>query len=313
MRVGIVGTGGIGGLIGGFLAKHGIDVALLARGAHLEALRQRGLRFEGQVDTFSVDTFSASDQGSELGACDVLFVAVKTFHLDSAIPHIRAMMGKNTVVVPLLNGVIVWDFLAGKLGGDLLVGGSIYVNSWVASPGVIKQIGSLVRLVMGERSGGTSPRLHAINDLLISAGIAGELEPNIVQRSWYKFLGFEPMALVGALSRSTIGAFRQEEGTRSLLIALMEEVATIAKRKGVDLGDDAIKRRMDIIDGLAYEATISMQRDLMSGRISEFMEQSVELLSMAKSLGVATPVHDICVPLLQMQETAARASREKAR
>ncbi len=309
MRIGIVGTGGVGGLIAAFLAKNGIDVALLARGAHLDALRSRGLRFEGALGEFSVHNVPASDRGSELGICDVIFVAVKTFHLEETMPHLRAMVGPDTVVVPLLNGIVADEILAAELGEQNVVGGSIYVNSWADAPGVIKQIGSLVRLVMGERRGGISPRLHLLKDLLVSAGISGELEADIVKRNWEKFLGFEPMAVVGALSRSSIGTFRAQAGTRAVLMALMEEVAAIGRRKGVALGEDAVERRMAIIDGLAHEATISMQRDIMSGRPSEFMEQSVGLVSLAKSLAVETPLHDICVPILLLQEQAARARR----
>ncbi len=313
MRVGIAGTGGVGGILGGFLARAGAEVALLARGAHRDALRERGLRFEGTLGDFSVDDFDVSDNGSELGGCDVVFVSGKTFHLGELIPHLRAMVHDKTVVVPLQNGISTWDVLGRELREEQVVGGIIYVNSWVDSPGVIKQIGSFVRVVMGEREGGSSKRLERIRDLLVAAKVSVELEKNILRRNWEKFLGFEPMALVGALSRSAIGTFRADAGARAVLLALMEEVAAIAKRKGVSLPEDAVARRMEIIDSLAHEATISMQRDIMSGRRSEFMEQSVELLSLAQSLGLETPAHDICVPLLLVQENAARASRADAR
>jgi 2-dehydropantoate 2-reductase len=238
-----------------------------------------------------------------------VFVAVKTWQLERTLAELRPMVGEGTVVVPLQNGIGAWDLLARELGDPAVVGGIIFVNSWVDAPGVIKQLGPSVRVVMGERGGGVSPRLRAIGDLLGRAGITVELEPDIGKRNWEKFLGFEPMALVGALSRSTIGTFRADLGTRGVLVALMREVAAIGRRKGVDLGEDAVERRLAIIDGLAQEATISMQRDLMSGRPSEFMEQSVGLLSLAKELGVETPVHDLCVPLLRLQEMAARSAR----
>ena len=306
MRVGIAGIGGVGGLLGGFLARAGADLALLARGAHRDALRDRGLRFEGTLGEFTVDNFRVSEEGNELGACDVVFVSVKTFHLDDLIPHLRAMVHKDSVIIPVLNGIVAWDILGREIGERQVVGGIIYVNSWVDSPGVIKQIGPFVRLVLGERDGGVSERLKRIHDLLTNANITVELETDILRRNWEKFLGFEPMALVGALSRSSIGAFRADPGTRAVLLALMEEVALIGRRKGVSLRDDAIERRIEIIDNLAHDATISMQRDLMSGKPSEYMEQSVELLSLARSLGVETPIHDICVPLLLMQENVAR-------
>jgi 2-dehydropantoate 2-reductase len=224
------------------------------------------------------------------------------------------MVGGGTVVVPLLNGIGAWDVLARELGAQAVAGGLIFVNSWVDAPGVIKQLGPLARVVLGELGGGggghgASPRLSAIAELLGPAGVTVEVSPTVLERSWEKFLGFEPMALVGALSRSTIGTFRADPDTRGVLAALMREVAAIGRAYGVVLPDDAIERRLAIIDGLSPDATISMQRDLMSGRPSELMEQSVELLALARRLGVATPVHDLCVPLLRLQEHAARRSQ----
>jgi len=307
VRVGIVGIGGVGGALAALLGRQGTELALLARGAHLDALRTHGLCFTGTLGELTVTGFAASDRGSELGTCDVVFVAVKTFQLAAALPHLRAMVGEGTVVVPLLNGIGSWDLLASEIGERNVVGGIVLVNSWVEKPGLIRQLGPFVRVILGERAGGVSQRLRAINDVLLAAGITSELDEHVLVRNWQKFLGFEPMALVGALSRSSIGTFRSDEATRALLLALMNEVIAIGLAQGVTLPDDAIAQRMVIIDGLAHEATISMQRDLMAGRPSEFIEQSVNLLALARSLGVATPIHDVCVPLLRLQEQAARA------
>jgi 2-dehydropantoate 2-reductase len=297
----------VGGLLGAFLARRGVDVALVARGAHLEALRARGLRFDGELASFAVAQLAASDRGSDLGVCDVVLVAVKTWQLDDAIAEARPLVGPQTVVVPLQNGIGAWDRLARELGDEAVVGGIIFVNSWVESPGVIRQLGSLARVVLGERAGGVSPRLAAIQALFAGTGIAVDLEPEVLRVNWEKFLGFEPMAVVGALSRSSIGTFRADAAARGVLVALMEEVAAIGRRRGVSLATDAVARRLAIIDSLAVDATISMQRDLMAGRPSELLEQSVGLLALAAELGVPTPVHDTCVPLLVLQERAARA------
>lgn len=306
MKLGIIGTGGVGGLLGGLLARQGAEVALLARGAHARALRERGLHVQGTIGEITVTPAAVAERGDELGPCDVVFVAVKTWQLGGVLADARAMMREGTVVVPLQNGVTTWDRLAGELGDGAVVGGIIFVNSWVAAPGVIRQLGTLVRVVMGERTGGTSARLTAIRDLLVRAGVAVELATDVVRSSWEKFLGFEPMAVVGALSRGSIGTFRADAAARGVLVALMDEVAAIGRAKGVALPADTVPRRLAIIDGLAHDATISMQRDLMAGRPSEFMEQSVGLLALARSLGVATPVHDVCVPLLALQEASAR-------
>jgi len=311
MKIGIVGTGGVGGLLGALLARRGSEVALLARGEHGRAIRERGLHFAGTLGEFTVTNVVCAERGTDIGPCDVVFVAVKTCQLEGVLPEVRAMVREDTVVVPLQNGITAWARIADAIGARFVVGGIIFVNSWVDAPGVIRQLGTLARVVLGERGGGTSHRLAAIARLLVHAGLEAEVHDDVQRTNWEKFLGFEPMAVVGALSRSSIGTFRAAPDARGVLVALMNEVAEIARRRGVALPDDAVARRLAIIDGLAHDATISMQRDLMAGRPSEFMEQSVGLLQIARGLDVATPVHDICVPLLQLQEQAARAGKER--
>lgn len=339
MKIGILGAGGVGGLLAALLARYAetkpanastssddaLQLAVLARGAHLEAIRARGLRLSGTLGDFTAHRLTVAERGADLGRCDAVFVAVKTFHLPALLPELAAMVGPETVVVPLLNGVFAAEQLAAQLadhGAPFVAGGIIYCNAWLDSPGVIRQLGPQVRIVVGARAPAASPpsrssddrpsddpRLRALAslcDLLRAAGVTCEHVPDVEVKSWEKFLGFEPMALVGALSRSSIGTFRAEPSTRRVLLTLMEEVAQIGRRRGVPLAEDAASRRVALIDGLAPDATISLQRDLMGGRVSELMEQSVHLVLLARSLGVATPAHDLCVPLLLLQERAAR-------
>lgn len=310
MKIAIAGAGGVGGAVAALLARSGAHVSLLARGAHGQALRTRGLRLRGVPPSpfgdFTTQLAAVSDRGAELPPADFLLVATKTFHLPAVVPELRAMLGPRTVVVPLLNGVTAPDLLAAALGPERVAAGIIYINSWIAEPGVIAQLGTTARLVAGEREGGDPARLAPLCQALTAAGLAAEAVDDLPLRSWEKFLGFEPMAVVGALSRSPIGTFRAEPSTRQLLIGLMEEVAALARRRGVALAADAVPRRLAIIDGLAPDATISLQRDLMAGRRSELEEQSCALLAMADQLAVAAPLHRTLVPLLQLQERAAR-------
>lgn len=312
MKIAIAGAGGVGGALAALLARSGAHVSLLARGAHGQLLRTRGLRFvsrpSGPLGDFTASLAAVSDRGDELGPADFLLVAVKTFQLPAALPHLRAMTGPRTVVVPLCNGVAAPSQLAAELGAERVAAGIIYVNSWIAEPGVIAQLGPAARVVLGERDGGEATRLAPLARALTAAGLTAELAADLPVRSWEKFLGFEPMAVVGALARSPIGTFRAEPATRSLLVALMEEVAALGRRRGVPLAPDAVTRRLAIIDGLAPDATISLQRDLMAGRVSELEEQSAALLELGRALEVPLPMHAITVPLLQLQERAARAA-----
>lgn len=355
MKIGILGAGGVGGLLAALLARHAetsdspstassdddaplgmttrsahvataaddaprpaaLQLCVLARGAHAEAIRAHGLRLSGTLGDFTTTRLTVADRGEELGLCDVVFVAVKTFHLAALLPELTAMVGPDTLVVPLLNGVFAAEHLETQLadhGAPPVAGGIIYCNAWLDAPGVIRQLGPLVRVVVGARQPTDDLRLHSLDalcDLLRAAGVTCERVPDVEVKSWEKFLGFEPMALVGALSRSPIGTFRAEPSTRRILLTLMEEVAQIGRKRGVPLAEDAVERRVALIDGLAPDATISLQRDLMSARVSELMEQSVHLVLLARSLGVATPAHDLCVPLLLLQERAARAQTEQ--
>ncbi|MEY4583111.1 MAG: hypothetical protein RL701_7814, partial [Pseudomonadota bacterium] len=201
MRIAVVGAGGVGGLIGGLLAHSGSDVAFVARGRQLEALRTHGLRVESPRGQFHVPKVSVSADPSELGTADVLLVAVKSWQVAEIAPSLARLLSPSGFAVPLENGVEAADALAAVLGPERVVGGLCALLAWIEAPGFIKHHGPALRVVMGERTGGSSPRLEALATQLRAAQVDVELSENIAAASWEKFLFIASWGGVAAAAR----------------------------------------------------------------------------------------------------------------
>jgi 2-dehydropantoate 2-reductase len=306
MRIVVVGAGGVGGLIGGLLAKSGADVAFVARGRQLEALRTRGLRVEGPRGTFTLSQVSASDDPSQLTAADVVLVAVKSWQVEEIAPRLRPLLAHDGYVVPLENGVEAADTLAAALGEERVAGGLCAMFAWLEEPGVVKHAGAVVRVVLGERRMGSSPRLGRLAAQLTAANVDVELTPDIDAATWEKFLFIASFGAVAAITRAPAGVVRALPETRQLLVSAMEEVATLARARGVRLRQDAVARALDMVEALAPETTASMQRDIMAERPSELLDQSGAIVRMAAAARVPAPVHGFLLAGLLPQERAAR-------
>lgn len=306
MRIVVVGAGGVGGLIGGLLAKSGVDVAFVARGKNLEALRAHGLRVEGPRGTFTLDNVSVSDDPAQLMAADVVLVAVKAWQVAELAPTLRPLLAQGGYVVPLENGVEAAESLVAALGEERVAGGLCAMFAWLDSPGVIKHAGAVVRVVLGERRGAVSPRLERLAAQLTAANVDVEVTPDIDAAMWEKFLFISSFGAVAAVTRAPAGVVRTLPETRQLLIAAMEEVAALARARGVRLREDAVARALGMVDALMPDTTASMQRDIMAGRPSELLDQSGAIVRMAAAARVPAPAHGFLLASLLPQERAAR-------
>lgn len=305
MRVVIVGAGGVGGLLGGLLARSGTEVALLARGGHLEAIRRNGLVVESPLGSFAVRV-QAADDAAALGRADAVLVAVKTWQVAEAAPALRPLLEGGTVVVPLENGVEASDTLAGELGEGSVGNGVIAVISSVAAPGAIRHLGFPPRMTVGERRRGPSERLERLCQELKRAGVEAKVADDIQVPLWQKFIFIDPFGSVAAATRSTAGELRAVPETRALLAAAMREVEALARARGVALPADAVDQALATVDSFPAEATASMQRDIMGGRRSELLEQTGSVVRLGRAAGVPTPVHEVLLACLLPQEGRAR-------
>lgn len=307
MRFIMIGAGGVGGLIGGLLQRSGQEVAFLARGRQLEALRQGGLHVESPRATFHLQQVEASDDPAELPPGDVVLVATKGWQVPEVAPRLARLLRPDGLAVPLENGVEAAGHLAAALGEARVAGGLCFLLSRLEAPGRILHQGVALKVTVGERGGGSSsPRLEALCAALRAAQVDAELAPDIDVALWNKLLFIEPFGAVGATTRVPAGTFRARRESRELLVSAMDEVATLARARGVRLPADAVAVALQTLDRLPAEATASMQRDIMAGRPSELGDQTGAVLRLARDTGLAVPVHAFLWAALLPQEDAAR-------
>lgn len=309
MRIAIVGAGGVGGLLGGLLARAGEEVLVVARGAHLDAIRAEGIRVESPLGTFVQPVREAWADPAALGPADVVLVAVKAWQVADLARSLAPLVEQGGVVVPLQNGVEAADRLAAALGEERVAGGMVAVLAWITGPGAVKHQGGPPRITVGERgalAGKPTPRLEALAEALRRAGMMATVSTDIVRATWEKFLLIEPWGAVASVSRAPLGVVRGVPETRALLKQAMEELAAVGRARGAALPRDAAALTLEVLDAFPAEGTASMQRDLGAGRPSELDDQVGAVVRLARAAGVAVPVHEVLLAALRPQEAAAR-------
>jgi 2-dehydropantoate 2-reductase len=314
MRIAIVGAGGVGGLLAGLLARAGEEVAVVARGKQLEAIRAGGVRVDSPLGRFSQRVAAAEQDPAALGPADAVLVAVKAWQVAEVAPSLAPLVAGGGVAVPFQNGVEAADRLAAALGADRVAGGVISVIAWIDQPGAVRHVGGAPRVTLGERgprAGQASPRLDALAAALVRAGADARVVEDVERASWEKLLLVEPWGAMGAATRAPVGVLRTVPETRALYVSAMEEVTAVARARGVALPADAVARTLAILDGAPAEGTVSMQRDIGAGRPSELDDQTGAVLRFARAAGVATPVHAALYAALLPQEAAARGRIER--
>lgn len=313
MKIAIFGVGGVGGFFGGKLAQADHDVAFIARGNHLAAIRRSGLLVRGEAGNFLTRPTAASDSPAEIGPVDLVIVAVKAWQIPDAAQAMRPLIGPNTTVLPLLNGVEAPDQLQTHLTGAHVLGGFCRVQSYISAPGEITQGGTPPFIALGEMDGQPTSRVGAVQDLLTSAGIDARTPPSIQAAMWQKLIFISAFGGIGALTRMPVGVMRNLPQVRKMLISCMTEAEQVALARGLILADDAVARAMALIDSLAPEGTASMQRDILSGYPSELEAQNGAVVRFGHSADVPTPTHRIVYNALLPQEQIARGELDAQR
>jgi 2-dehydropantoate 2-reductase len=306
MRVAVFGSGGVGGYFGGRLAQGGEDVVFIARGEHLKAMRARGLRVDSLNGDFVIEPVQATDKPQEVGEVDAILVAVKAWQVPDAALAMRPMVGENTFVVPLENGVDAPEQLIAVLGEEHVLGGLCHIVSYIAEPGHIRHAGIEPHVAFGELDGHSSQRAQQLKAAFERGGGWAEVPENIRAAMWEKFLFIAAMSGVGAVTRAPAGVMRSLPETRQMLQKAMEEVIAVGKAHKVDLPDDEVEKTMAFIDNLPEGATASMQRDIIEGRPSELDSQNGAVLRLGSEQGVPTPTHAFLYHSLLPQEMRAR-------
>ena len=305
MRVAVIGAGGVGGYFGGRLAESGVDTTFLVRGATLDALRTRGLRVESLRGDFHIEV-NATDDPSAIGPVDAVLVAVKAWQVAEAVANIGPLLGPETMVVPLENGVEAPDVLTRVVGERHTVGGLCAIVSFIVAPGHIKHAGAEPLVMFGELDNRVTPRVERLRDAFRNAGVQCDVPPDIHRSMWSKFLFIVPTSGVGAVTRVPIGTWRAIPESRRIAEQMLREIAALAAARGITLDDDAVERTLERIDGMQPEATASMQRDIVDGRPSELDAQLGAVVRYGRESGVPTPVTELVYGCLLPAQSGLR-------
>src|SRR5258707_5907198 len=244
MKIAMMGSGGVGGFFGGRLANAGYDVSFIARGAHLKAMRERGLTIENEAQgDIHVPKVHATDDPASLGRVDLVILSVKLWDTESAAQSIKPIVGPNTGVLSLQNGVIKDEILRGVFPGGAVMGGVAYVATHISRPGVIHQVGTMQRIVVGEYDGHASQRATFLHEALVKSGVAAELSADVRRAIWEKYVFLVALSATTASMRSTLGPIRENPQTRAFLLDVMREVVAVGRAHGVNLPEDYAQAR----------------------------------------------------------------------
>ena len=307
MRVAVIGAGAIGGYFGGRLAAAGEDVVFVARGAHLSALRATGLKVDSPNGDFVVPVVEATEDLSTIGPVDLVLVGVKAWQVPDVADAIHPLIGRETVLLPLQNGVEASGQFASVHGERHVLTGMCRILSMIVAPGHIRHLGVEPCVVLGELDSRPTARTAGIVTVFERAGVAARNPSDIWRAIWEKFLFIASFGGVGAVTRVPAGVLRRNAGSRELLASAMREIYEVALAKHVMLPHDAVATSLKFLDGMPADATASMQRDIMEGRPSELESQCGAVVRIGKDIGVATPVHRFLYHSLLPMETLARS------
>lgn len=292
MRIAVMGSGGLGGLYGGRLARAGCDVTFIARGAHLAAMKEHGLLLESDAHGDAhVPRVQATDDPRTVGVVDYVLIAVKLWDTDSAVTAIRPMVGPHTAVMSLQNGVTKDDILRGEFGENAVIGAVAYVATYLARPGVIHQTGAMQRLVLGEYDGRPSSRAQRLLEALLRAGIQAELSDDIRRTLWEKYVFLVGLSGTTATMRSTIGPIRENPQARGFLHELFKETVAVGRAHGVRLPENYADARLEFVDTVPSTMTSSMHHDLEKGNRLEVAWLSGGVVQLGRAVQVPTPMN----------------------
>jgi 2-dehydropantoate 2-reductase len=295
----IMGSGGVGGYFGARLAAAGADVTFIARGTHLDAIREHGLEVVSPLGDITVQPAQATDRPGDIGPVDVVLFATKLWDTETAGEACCPLMGVGTAVVSLQNGVDAEDSLAAILGPQHVMGGVSQIAAVIERPGVIRHNGDLATIIFGERDGVATARAETLRDVLKGAGIKTILSPDINKAIWQKFIMLVGLSALTTVTGQTIGPIRDNPETHALLEQVMGETAAVARARGIDDSDDILAKALGFVDGLPAAMTSSMAGDRERGNRLELDWLSGAVVRIGADLGVPTPANQSIVDTLK--------------
>ena len=297
MKIAIFGSGGVGGYFGGKLAASGEDVTFLARGAHLAAMQNEGLHITSPLGDVNLPKVQATDRPQAVGPVDVVLFTVKLYDVDASAATLAPLIGPNTVVITLQNGVDAMDMVAKHVGADHVAGGAAYIVVVIEKPGHLRHT-TAQQLVFGERDGRRSDRLVAFEQAGIKAGFQAKASTDVEADLWTKFVRLATWSGMTTVTRSPMGVVRDTPATFEMMMAAIQEVIDVGKAKGVKFPPDLMEGTMNLIKNFPANSKSSMLEDIERGRRLELPWLSGAVVRIGKEVGVPTPIHQFITTIL---------------
>lgn len=297
MKIAIFGSGGVGGYFGARLAAAGEDVTFLARGAHLKAMQETGLRIESPNGNVDLPKVQATDRPQAIGPVDVVLFTVKLYDVDASAATLPPLIGPNTVVITLQNGVEAMGMVARHAGADHVAGGAAYVVVVIDKPGHLRHT-TAQSLVFGERDGRRSDRLVAFEEACTRAGFKGKASTEVETDLWVKFVRLSTWSGMTAVTRSPMGVVREDPALFKMMMDAIDEAIAVGKARGINFPPDIIDSTLGMIKGFPPGSKSSMLEDLERGRPLELPWLSGAVARLGKEAGVPTPTHQFITTVL---------------
>jgi 2-dehydropantoate 2-reductase len=291
MRIAVMGAGGVGGYFGARLAKAGHEVAFIARGRHLAAMRQNGLAIRSALGDIRISRPVVTDDPATLGWSDVVFFAVKLWDTEAAAAAISPLLAGGGVVIPFQNGVESIERVGAVVGAGQVMGGVAYIAAKIAEPGVIAHTGTMAQLRFGPVAPVQQAAATALAAACKGAGVDAEIAADIRQALWMKFVFLVALSGLTSVARQPIGVIRADPDLRATFESAMREVRAVGRARGVALADEFIAEQMRFADTLPAEMKSSMLNDLEAGNRLEAPWLSGAVARMANEMGVPAPVN----------------------
>lgn len=309
MKIAVVGAGGVGGYFGGKIAASGFDVTFVARGEHLKAMREKGLKVYSILGDFDVPRARATDDPGSIGKVDLVILGVKAWQVQEAAPRMKALVGDQTTILPLQNGIMAAEELGGVFPAKNVVGGLCRIISRIESPGVIRHSGLEPFIAFGELDRRKTERTAAMKEVFVAAGIAACVAEDIHAELWGKLMAICVSGLL-AVTRSPYGRVREIPETRALMCELLGEIQAVASKAGQVLDPDIVEKTIALIDSYPHDSNSSLTRDVMEGRPSEIEYQNGTVVRWGRRYGVDVPVNRFIYHCILPMESEARAKAE---
>ena len=296
-KIVIVGLGGVGGYYGGMLAKQyadhpDIEIYFVARGAHLRKVQENGLTLITEKGTFQVYPTLATDDVTEIGTADYIIMTPKSYDLDATVAQIKPIVGSNTVILPLLNGIDNSDRIRTLLPGTEVWQGCCYIVARLNEPGVVESSGGVHRFNFGYEYKQNNERLIGFETLLKEAGIDATFHEKIMHVIWTKFFFISSTASLTSYFDVSFGALLTDETRKATLVSVLEELLLVANAEGAEIEHTVIDKVIHQLEKLPFETTASMHSDFKAGKNTEVQGLTGAVIQLAKKHTIATPTYE---------------------